>query len=228
MIIFSCNGVLIDSMRIVADTVARMFADSGVSLNAVTYEKLSDGQCVARVCREYESRTGHNFKPSFASHAYSGIIHRFETELHAVPHIGYALSWLRDPKCVFSEWPKDVIRAGLESAGLAHFFARHRVVSFHDTGFEQPFFVLGKMLGIAPSRCILVCRSPATIARATRSGLQTIGFAGHAEHSEEHERHLLAAGATAVITDMRQLKQTVVDLQQPHHTRMQAASAGWC
>lgn len=227
MIVFSCDGVLIDSMRIVAETVAKAFSDSGFPLQAATYEKLFRGRCIGRACREYENRIGHGFDPAFVGRVYSTIIRRFDAELRAVPHVSYALTWLREPKSVFSEWPKDVIRAGLETAGLTRFFARHRVVSFHDTGFEQPFFVLAKILAIAPSECILVCRSPATIAQAIQSGLNAIGYAGSAESEEDHENRLAAAGASAVITDLRQLKQTVLALRSKPAIRPGAAFAGW-
>lgn len=189
-------------MHIVAETAAKVFSDSDFPLQTATYEKLFRCRCVGRVCREYENQTDRGFDSAFIGQVYSAIVRRFDAELRAVPHVSYALAWLREPKSVFSEWLKDVIRAGLETADLTHFFAGHRVVSFHDTGFEQPFLVLSKILAIAPSECTLVCRSPATIAQAIQSSLNAIGYAGSAESEENHENRLAATAAARPATSM--------------------------
>ena len=146
----------------------------------------------------------------------AATLRRFRVELRTTPHAGYALTWLRGPKCVASSSPLDRIRVSLETTGLIRFF-ESRIFSASDVAAGKPapdlFLRAAAKTGIAPSDCIVVEDSPAGVTAATAAGMTAIGFLGGSHAGPELGPKLLAAGARTVISDMRALKSTVIDLR---------------
>jgi beta-phosphoglucomutase-like phosphatase (HAD superfamily) len=66
---------------------------------------------------------------------------------------------------------------------------------------------------VEPRNCIVVEDSPVGVAAGVAAGMRVIGFVGGSHAGVKLASHLKAAGATSVITDMRALKGTVIDLR---------------
>jgi len=130
--------------------------------------------------------------------------------------MSYALSWLRGPKCVASSSSIDRIRVSLESTDLIRFFEPH-LFSAGEVRIGKPapdlfLHVAGKM-GVQPSDCIVVEDSPVGVTAGATAGMTVIGFIGGSHAGSQLGSHLRSAGARAVISDMRALKSTIIDLR---------------
>ena len=68
-------------------------------------------------------------------------------------------------------------------------------------------------LGVQPGDCIVVEDSPVGVAAGVAAGMTVIGFVGGSHAGSQLASHLRAAGARAVISDMRALKSTIIDLR---------------
>jgi beta-phosphoglucomutase-like phosphatase (HAD superfamily) len=68
-------------------------------------------------------------------------------------------------------------------------------------------------LEVQPSQCIVVEDSAAGVTAAAAAGMMPIGFVGGSETPGRLAGDLAAAGARAVIADMRALHSTIIDLR---------------
>ena len=215
MVIFDCNGVLVDSETIAAAVAAEEFARAGFPLTPDIVARYFSGRRSADMLAAVEAATRRKLPPNFANLLTAATLRRFRTELRATPHIAYALTWLRGPKCVASSSSHERILISLEVTGLLRFFDRS-IFSATEVpqGKPAPDLLLhaANKMGVQASDCIVVEDSASGVAAAHAAGMTPIGYVGSAEDASMGA-NLMAAGARTLIADMRQLKSTVVALR---------------
>ena len=216
MIIFDCNGVLVDSEPIATAVVAQEFHRAGFGVSPEVIARYFAGRRPADMFAAVEAATGRKLPPDFAATVTAATLHRFRQELKATPHVEHALTWLRGPKCVASSSTLDRVRASLETTGLTRFFERN-LFSATDVPGGKPapdlFLHAARLTGVAPKDCVVVEDSPAGVSAATAAGMMPIGFVGGSHAGRDLGPQLTAAGARAVIADMRALKGVVCNLR---------------
>ena len=216
MYIFDCNGVLVDSEAIVADIAAQELTRAGFAVSPEIIARFFAGRRPADMLTDIETATGRKLPPSFGALLAKATLKRLRAELRATAHVEYALTWLRGPKCVASSSPVDRIRISLDSTGLLRFFEPY-VFSASDVPHGKPapdlFLYVAKRMKVEPADCIVVEDSPAGVSAAHAAGMAPIGFIGGSHANPSLGAQLTAAGARAVIADMRALKSTVVALR---------------
>ena len=212
MVIFDCNGVLVDSEPLATAIVSQEFMRAGFPLTSDIVARYFTGRRPADMFAEVEIAAGRKLPADFAATVASATLDRFRAELRATKHAAYALSWLRGPKCVASSSSIDRIRVSLESTDLIRFFEPNLFsASEVRNGKPAPDLFLhaaGKMR-VSPAECIVVEDSPVGVA----AGMTVIGFVGGSHAGSRLGNHLRTAGANAVISDMRALKSTIIDLR---------------
>jgi HAD superfamily hydrolase (TIGR01509 family) len=215
MVIFDCNGVLVDSEPIAAAVAAEEFSRAGFAMTPEIVSRFFTGRRSADMLAAVEAATGRKLPLNFATHLTAATLRRFRAELRPTPHIAYALTWLRGPKCVASSSTHDRILVSLEITGLLRFFERS-IFSASEVqhGKPAPDLLLhaASRMGVQASDCIVVEDSVAGVAAAHAAGMTPIGFVGGSQDTSAGAA-LLEAGARVLIADMRQLKSTVVGLR---------------
>jgi HAD superfamily hydrolase (TIGR01509 family) len=216
VVIFDCNGVLVDSEPIAAAVAAREFARAGIALTPEFISRYLFGRRPADMFATVEAAARRKLPPGFGLTIAAETLKSLRAELRAMAHASYALSWLRGPKCVASSSPMERVRLSLELAGLMRFFEPN-LFSASDVQNGKPapdlFLLVASRMNVAPQDCIVVEDSPAGVVAATAAGMIPIGFVGGSHADAGLSRQLLAAGARTIIADMRQLKSAVVDLR---------------
>ena len=114
MVIFDCNGVLVDSEPMATAIVSQEFIRAGFPLTPDVIARYFTGRRPADMFAEVENATGRKLPANFAATVASATLRRFRSELRATAHAAYALTWLRGPKCVASSSSHDRIRVSLE------------------------------------------------------------------------------------------------------------------
>lgn len=216
MIIFDCNGVLVDSEPIATAVAAQEFHRVGVRVTPELVARYFTGRRPADMFAEVEEAIGQKLPPHFAAGVARATLHRIRTELRATPHVAYALSWLRGPKCVASSSPLDRVRVSLEVTDLLRFFEPNVFSASEDAaGKPKPdlFLRVAVSVGISPADCIVVEDSAAGIRAAVAAGMKPIGYVGGSHAALDLATELKKAGAWSVIADMRALKGAVVALR---------------
>jgi HAD superfamily hydrolase (TIGR01509 family) len=216
VIIFDCNGVLVDSEPIATTVVAEAFQGVGLQVTPEIVARYFTGRRPADMFADVEAATGIRLPPDFASSVAKATLQRLREQLRTIPHVVHALTWLRGPKCVASSSPIDRVRISLECTDLMRFFEPN-VFSASSVAAGKPapdlFLHVAHRMGIVASDCIVVEDSPAGIAAAVAAGMTPVGFVGGAHAPLNLATRLTAAGAQAVIADMRALKAAVVELR---------------
>jgi HAD superfamily hydrolase (TIGR01509 family) len=215
VIIFDCNGVLVDSEQIAAAVAAEELTRFGISITPDLVTRHFLGRRPADMFAMIEAATERKLPSNFAARVAGTTLMRLRAELRAVPHAAYALTWLRGPKCVASSSTLDRIRVSLEATGLARFFADLFSASDVPHGKPAPdlFLHAASRMGTAAHDCIVVEDSPAGVSAATAAGMTAIGFVGGSHAGGELGGRLIKAGARTIVADLRHLKSAVVALR---------------
>lgn len=216
VVIFDCNGVLVDSEPLATAIVSQEFMRAGFPLTPEVVARYFTGRRPADMFAEVENAARRKLPPNFADTVASVILRRFRRELRATPHADYALSWLRGPKCVASSSSHERIRVSLESTGLIRFFEPN-LFSASDVRKGKPapdlFLHVAGTLRVSPGECIVVEDSAVGVAAGVAAGMTVIGFVGGSHAGSQLDTVLRAAGARSVISDLRALKSAIIDLR---------------
>lgn len=216
MVIFDCNGVLVDSEPLATAIVSEEFMRVGFPLTPDIIARYFTGRRPTDMFAEVEIAAGRKLPADFAATVASVTLRRFRAELRATKHAAYALSWLRGPKCVASSSSVDRIRVSLESTDLIRFFEPN-LFSANEVRNGKPapdlFLHAANRMRIAPRDCLVVEDSPVGVSAGVAAGMTVIGFVGGSHAGGHLGNHLKAAGAATVISDLRALKSTIIDLR---------------
>jgi HAD superfamily hydrolase (TIGR01509 family) len=216
VVIFDCNGVLVDSEPIAAAVLVEALRRIGLTLSADGAMRRFQGRRPADILAAIEKATGTKLPSDFAATTATETLHRLRTELRAMAHAAHALTWIRGPKAVASSSPPDRIQLSLEVTGLIRFF-EPRLFSASQVRHGKPapdLFLLAAARSKAdPADCIVVEDSPPGIAAAAAAGMTPIGFVGCSQTPGRLASELIAAGARGVVADLRSLKGAIADLR---------------
>jgi len=212
LLIFDCDGVLVDSESIALQLLAAALTDLGLPHAFDDCRRLFMGKSVKDVLAEIETKLGGPMPGGWGAAMNARLLARLEEELEPVEDIAAAIAKLPYPRCVASSSQPDRIRLSLEVTGLAPLFGA-RIFSATEVKNGKPapdlFLYAAKECGAAPEQAIVIEDSTAGIIAARRAGMAAIGFAG-ASHADAHlAKSLAEAGADAVILKMADLPETI-------------------
>jgi HAD superfamily hydrolase (TIGR01509 family) len=216
VVIFDCNGVLVDSEPLATAIVSEEFMRAGFPLTPDVVARYFTGRRASDMFAEVEIAAGRKLPVGFAATVTAATLRRFRTELRPTKHMAQALSWLRGPKCVASSSPIDRIRLSLETTDLIRYFEPH-LFSASEVRRGKPapdlFLHAAEKMHVDPGDCIVVEDSIVGVAAAVAAGMMVIGFAGGSHVGSGVDKHLRTVGARTVISDMRMLKSAVLELR---------------
>jgi HAD superfamily hydrolase (TIGR01509 family) len=216
LVIFDCNGVLVDSELIAGAVLAEAFASVGITMAPELVARRFHGRRPADIFSAMEAATGKKLPAEFSANVAQQTLRRVRAELRPVAHAARALTWVRGPKAVASSSPVERIRTSLEVTGLLGFFSE-RLYSASDVLRGKPapdlFLHAAASQKVDPADCIVVEDSAAGVAAAVAAGMKPIGFVGGSHLAGRLARELVAVGARAVIADLRLLHGAIIDLR---------------
>ncbi len=204
LIIFDCDGVLVDSERACNQVMADLLAEHGLRLTLEeTIERFigrSVAQCIAIITELLGKAPPGDFQSRLSQRTRAAL----EAELTAVPGVDEMLSTLAEPYCVASNGNRAKMTFTLGHTGLLERFAG-RMFCADDVAAPKPapdlFLHAARRFDADPSRCIVVEDTPTGVAAARAAGMTALGFAALTPVSR-----LRDAGAHATFSQMRELQ----------------------
>ena len=228
LVIFDCDGVLIDSEPIANRVHAQTLAACGYAIGEEELQDrfcgISDAEMLATIEREW----GRALPGDYAKRIGTALAQEYCCSLQPIAGIEEALAGLREPVCVASSGTPERIRLGLETAGLYGRFAPNLFSASmvrHGKPAPDLFLYAAARIGAPPERCLVIEDSPAGIAAARAAGMTAIGFCGGSHCRAGHAERLKAGGAALVIASMGQLVTAMAELSDPGN-RQTSSPAG--
>lgn len=209
LIIFDCDGVLVDSEGISAEVCVEALRDAGMTLSEDEVYARFLGRSLASMTSILADRLGGNASDAVVKAMRERLYDRFRQELKPIPHIAAALDALDVPFCVASSSQPERIRLSLGLTGLLQRFEPH-IYSATMVARGKPapdlFLHAARALEVAPGDCVVIEDSPAGIEAARAAGMTAFGFVGgsHAEGAGLRAR-LAPMLPAAIFDDMVEL-----------------------
>jgi HAD superfamily hydrolase (TIGR01509 family) len=217
LIIFDCDGVLVDSEVISCRAHAETLTRHGFPITADQVLKRFLGVSDREARQTIEREMGRKLPDDFEAQMKQAALERYASELVAIPHIGEAIAAIDLPKCVASIGTPEKIRHGLTCAGLFEAFAPD-IFSAVQVARGKPapdlFLFAAEQMKAAPARCVVIEDSVPGVTGGRAAGMTVLGFFGGSHCTAGHADLLRAAGASVTFDDMRQLPDLIAQIGQ--------------
>ena len=208
LIIFDCDGVLVDSEPIINRAHAQVLTACGYSITEETLVERFCGMSDPEMLDIIERECGRALPASYAARVGEMIESGFRQSLAPIDGVAELLDALRLPVCVASSSSPEQIRRKLELTGLlAHFGENLFSATMVARGKPAPdlFLYAAEQLRAAPKHCLVIEDSPAGIDAAIAAGMSAIGFNGGSHCGPEYAGRLQTRGAILGTANMREL-----------------------
>ncbi len=208
LVIFDCDGVLIDSELLTIDVEVALLAEAGVAITADEIIERYVGISTKGMIADLEARFGCSLGHEFAVRHARWVRDAFERELQVMPGVTAMLASLPGKSCIASSSSPERLRHTLGIAGLYERFDPHIFsATMVPRGKPAPdlFLYAAERMGAASPRCLVIEDSVPGIEAAAAAGMTAIGFTGGSHCRAGHAARLGAAGAAMVVGSMDQI-----------------------
>jgi HAD superfamily hydrolase (TIGR01509 family) len=203
LVIFDCDGVLVDSERLSIEVEVRVLEQLGISMTVAEVVERFMGRSNEDVTRLVEELLGRTL-PADWEDEFRPLYEKAFEELEAVAGIETALDRIALKTCVASSGSHRKIRRSLEHTGLWPRF-EGRIFSASDVARGKPapdlFLHAAASMGVSPDRCVVVEDSSPGVAGARAAGMRVLAYAGGGLTALHH----YDGPATVVFHDMDEL-----------------------
>ncbi len=203
LVIFDCDGVLIDSERVAIEVDLVVFERIGLTITRQEIAERFVGRSASVMEAAIEAHLGGPLDPQLAGEFERLYLDAFERDLVPVPGIVDALARLDRPKCVASSSSHESLRRNLSKTGLYEAFAGC-IFSGDEVRHGKPapdlFLHAADRMGATPDRCVVVEDSVHGVIAGRAAGMRVLAFI-----TELVDPASLEGEATTLFDDMSQL-----------------------
>ncbi|MFR9725216.1 HAD family hydrolase [Streptomyces sp. MS19] len=204
LVIFDCDGVLVDSEPLALRVCVELGAELGWPLTEREIVDRFLGRSEQAVRLQVAERLGEALAERWGEEYRARLAAAVDAELTEVAGVSAALDALGPlPHCIASSGGHDKMRRTLSRTGLYERFAG-RIFSATEVARGKPepdlFLYAAERMGVAPEHCVVVEDSQYGVRAARAAGMRSFGYAGGLTPAE-----WLAGPDTVVFHDMREL-----------------------
>ncbi|MEU8887464.1 HAD family hydrolase [Streptomyces sp. NPDC048442] len=220
LVIFDCDGVLVDSETLSARVMREMAGKEGLDFSPEQAVEFIRGRKVAEWVGQLEALLGRALPARFVPDFRTGCAELFATELRPVRHVRQVVEGLGLPFCTASSAPREKILNTLGLTGLLPYFqnriqdrfedrfedrVQDRIYSAYEVGAWKPdpglFLHAAADLGVLPEHCAVVEDSVVGVRAGIAAGMSVFGYAPPQNGTAEQ----LAAEGAVTFGSMKEL-----------------------
>ena len=210
LIIFDCDGVLIDSEILVCRLTAEELTRLGYPIMRDEVVARFAGRAEASMAAEIERDWGRPIPAEYYTGIRARIAESYATELEPIPEVAETVRAIQCGVCVASSSYPEKLESGLRSTGLLDLFDGN-VVSASRVANGKPapdvFLYAAGWMRADASECLVVEDSVPGVRAARGAGMRVVGFTGGRHCGPGHGARLVGAGAERVIERLSELRQ---------------------
>ncbi|MCF3641423.1 HAD family hydrolase [Rhizobium sp. TRM95111] len=213
LVIFDCDGVLVDSEPISIAVLVAALQAAGVTMSEDEAHERFLGKSLKTMSEILHEDYGLAIDDRFLEEMRKRLYARFRTDLRPIEGIRDVIDRLAVPHCVASSSQPERIRLSLSVTGLIDCFEPN-IFSASMVAHGKPapdlFLHASACMGVAAEHCVVVEDSPAGIQAAKAAGMRVLAFAGGSHARGARHRDALASlDPDLLFDDMRDLLQFV-------------------
>ncbi len=219
LVIFDCDGVLVDSEIIAARVEASLISAAGFEISAEDIAVHYAGLTFRDILLRLESEANIPFQANLIDKAETAVDERLKREVRMIEGAGQAVLSVQGPRCICSNSTPERLDAMLTRTGLKVLF-EDRIFSSVATPSKRPkpapdvFLHAAGQMGADPAETFVVEDSVHGIAGAKAAGMRVIGFTGGSHTYPGHADQLTEAGAETVINRWRDFNAVLAALSE--------------
>ncbi len=209
LIIFDCDGVLVDSEMLSAKVLLQQLAEIGIPMTIEEFRHDFLGRGFAAATARLKARTNIDVPINFQTQYFERLLQLFETDLRPMIGIEKVLQTITIPHCVASSSIPPRLDAAMRLCDLERYFGPHVYSSVRvKNGKPAPdlFLLAAKTMNVEPKRCLVIEDSEMGILAAHAAGMPVWHFTGGA--------HMIAGHP---LSEGLKVDRVVQDMAELHH-----------
>ncbi|MEO6015341.1 MAG: HAD-IA family hydrolase, partial [Devosia sp.] len=209
LIIFDCDGVLVDSEPLAIRVLLNVLAAEGIEITPERAYRDFLGRSLSTISESLTASHQTGLSPVALQRMRDDLYAVYRRELKPTPWLQHVLDQLKLPMCVASSSQIERIRLSLELTGLIEHFDPHIFsASMVSRGKPAPdlFLHAAHAMRVAPENCLVIEDSPTGIKAARAAGMRVFAYLGGGHIGEGGLRaEIEALKPDALMEDMRAL-----------------------
>jgi HAD superfamily hydrolase (TIGR01509 family) len=214
LIVFDCDGVIVDSEIIAGAVDAELLSEFGYEISLAEVNHRFAGLTSREIAAIVEGETGRLLPDEFFERARTEIDHRLAAEVKAIPGVNEVLDRLDGPRCLCSNSSSERIQIALKKTLLYDRFTPY-IFSAVEVGTREPKpspnvyrYAMGEFRAAARDTVVIEDSVPGVQA-ARAAGARVVGFTGGGHTWPGHADALTEAGAETVIRRLSEFPRVV-------------------
>lgn len=216
LLIFDCDGVLVDSEVLAVKAEERVLAEVGFPMTSDEIVNTCVGLSYPAMMALLEERFAKPVPDGLEERIQAEAISLFPTELREIEGVTDFLASSDLPRCVASSGTPDRIALSLGLTGLDQAFQSDAIFSatMVENGKPAPdlFLHAANQMGFAPEDCVVIEDSPHGVAAARSAGMSVIAFTAGGHMGEAMIAKLATAQPTMTVGTVGELALAVAQL----------------
>lgn len=204
LIIFDCDGVLVDSEILALQVQVATYAEHGLETSEEEFSERFSGMTSEEIMREVSEELDTGLPQSISDDIDTRIDDKMANELNAISNVHRMLDMLDGPRCICSNSSMERLTISLKRTELLDRF-RPYIYSATEVGSKEPkpspnvFLHAAKALESDPAQAIVLEDSFHGVSAAVTAGMRVVGFTGGSHTYPTHAEKLMEAGAETTI-----------------------------
>jgi HAD superfamily hydrolase (TIGR01509 family) len=209
LIIFDCDGVLVDSEYLFARVASECFAEIGIAISPAEAARRFAGVSVKDLLAEIALEHATQMPPGFEAYLGEREERAYAAELKPITGVRDAIGAIPHRRCVASSSLPARIAHSLAIAKLDDLFEPKALFSTTLVAHGKPapdiFLHAARTMGERIEHCLVVEDSVPGVVGAIAARMRVVGFYGGGHCGPGHGENLRGAGAHLVIDTMSEL-----------------------